>query len=137
MSSGSRRTNELQAAYMRQATILRKNLLEWDRLLNTPRGEDWPAMLGRLNAAYHQTVNLNNSIDDIMEHFVYVPKRATANPQDIPFFLSTRLETPSTTKDVDEIDATEDTSRAVQHLLEYEKHAAQMVEQYEEKMVRF
>jgi hypothetical protein len=137
MSSGSRRTNELQASYVRQATILRKNLLEWDRMLNTPRGEDWPAMLGRLNAAYHQTVNLNNSIDDIMEHFVYVPKRATANPQDIPFFLSTRLETPSTTKDVDEMDATQDTSRAVQHLLEYEKRAAQMVEQYEDKMVRF
>lgn len=137
MSSGSRRTNELQASFTRQATILRKNLLEWDRLLNTPRGEDWPAMLGRLNAAYHQTVNLNNSIDDIMEHFVYVPRRAPANPQDIPFFLSTRLETPTTAEDVDESEATQDTARAVQHLLEYEKNAAQMVKQYEEKMVRF
>lgn len=138
MSSGSRRTNELQASYTRQATILRKNLLEWDRLLNTPRGEDWTAMLGRLNAAYHQTVNLNNSIDDIMEHFVYVPKRATANPQDIPFFLSTRLETPTTLDDSSDPSRTEvDTSRAVQHLMDYEKLAAQLVEHYEEKMVRF
>ena len=26
-----------------------------------------------------------------MEHFVYLPKKCTANAQDIPFFLSTRL----------------------------------------------
>jgi hypothetical protein len=46
-----RRDNEQQQAFTRQATILRKNLYEWDRMLRTPRGEDWPTMVGRLNAA--------------------------------------------------------------------------------------
>ena len=35
---------------------------------------------------------LQIGIEDVMEHFVYLPKRATANPQDIPFFLSTKLD---------------------------------------------
>jgi hypothetical protein len=145
--SGSRRTNEQQASYTRQAMILRKNLSEWDRMLNTPRGEDWTTMLGRLNAAHNQTINLNSSIDDIMEHFVYVPKRSTANPQDIPFFLSTRLETPTTTTAAsnntttatshDSTITNTDASKAAQHLMDYEKYAAQLVEQYEENMVRF
>lgn len=53
MSSGAprRRNNEHQQAFTRQGTILRKNLYEWDRMLRTPRGEDWPTMVGRLNAA--------------------------------------------------------------------------------------
>jgi len=46
-----RRNNEQQQAFTRQGTILRKNLYEWDRMLRTPRGEDWPTMVGRLNAA--------------------------------------------------------------------------------------
>jgi hypothetical protein len=46
-----RRNNEQQQAFTRQATILRKNLYEWDRMLRTPRGEDWPTMVGRLSAA--------------------------------------------------------------------------------------
>jgi len=81
-----------QTTFTRQATILRKNLGEWDMVLHNPRGEDWPKMLGRLNAALNQTSTLDNSIEDVMEHFVYLPKRATANPQDIPFFLSTKLD---------------------------------------------
>ena len=140
MSSG-RRSGEQQAAllYMRQATILRKNLLEWDRMLRTPRGEDWPTMLGRLNAALNQTVNLDRSVDDSMEYSVYVPKQATANPQDLPFFLSTRLESPADTEQ-----GTDETRAAktfkgdpVQQLSEYEKNAAELVAQYEENMVRF
>lgn len=47
MNTSQRRNNEQQQA----AIILRKNLYEWDRMLRTPRGEDWPAMVGRLNAA--------------------------------------------------------------------------------------
>jgi hypothetical protein len=161
MSSG-RRTSEQQATYVRQATILRKNLLEWDRMLRTPRGEDWPTMLGRLNAALNQTTNLDHSIDDVMEHFVYVPKQATANAQDIPFFLSTRLETPqdldtdtatnskgatSTTEQSDEKRAANEplggaTSKnfegdPVRQLQEYEKNAARLVALYEENMVRY
>ena len=50
MSSASRR-NEQQQVFLRQATILRKNLYEWDRMLRSSHGEDWPTMLGRLNAA--------------------------------------------------------------------------------------
>jgi hypothetical protein len=52
-SSSSARSSHHQQhqAFSRQATILRKNLNEWDRMLRTPRGEDWPTMLGRLNAA--------------------------------------------------------------------------------------
>eukprot|EP00586_Coscinodiscus_wailesii_P009886 CAMPEP_0172510360 /NCGR_PEP_ID=MMETSP1066-20121228/227794_1 /TAXON_ID=671091 /ORGANISM="Coscinodiscus wailesii, Strain CCMP2513" /LENGTH=101 /DNA_ID=CAMNT_0013289273 /DNA_START=293 /DNA_END=598 /DNA_ORIENTATION=- len=48
-------------------------------------------MLGRLNAAMNQAVNLDDNIDDLLEHFVYVPKKCTANAQDVPFFLSTRV----------------------------------------------
>jgi hypothetical protein len=50
-SSSSRRISDHQKAFLRQADILRKNLIEWDRILHSPRGEDWPSMLGRLNAA--------------------------------------------------------------------------------------
>ena len=138
MSSG-RRTNEQQASYTRQAMILRKKLFEWDSMLHNPRGEDWPTMLGRLNAALNQTVNLDRSIDDVMEHFVYVPKRATLNPQDIPFFLSTRLESPADTEQ-----GTDETTAArsfkgdpVQQLIEYEKNAAKLVTEFKEHMVPF
>jgi hypothetical protein len=132
-------------AYTRQATILRKNLLEWDAVLHNPRGEDWPTMLGRLNAAFHQTTNLNNSIDDILEHFVYVPKQCTANAQDIPFFLSTRLDV--STNDDDNKTATDEEGMEendddrnvdpVDALAKFESKGAQIAAEYEEKMVRF
>lgn len=139
MSSG-RNTTEKQATYTRQATILRKNLLEWDRMLRTPRGEDWPTMLGRLNAALNQTANLDKSIDDVMEHNVYVPKQSTANPQDIPFFLSTRLELPG-----DDIGGNNDDTTTsnnfkmdpVEKLTVYERNAAKLAAQFEKNMVRF
>jgi hypothetical protein len=147
MSSG-RRTSEQQASYVRQATILRKNLLEWDRMLRTPRGEDWPTMLGRLNAALNQTTNLDRSIDDVMEHFVYVPKQATANAQDIPFFLSTRLELPIDVEQTEHTDSQSELELAsnadgnfegdpVKQLHEYEKNADKLVALYEENMVRY
>ena len=50
MSASSRR-DEHQQAYLRQATILRKNLMEWDETIRSPQGANWPSMLGRLNAA--------------------------------------------------------------------------------------
>jgi hypothetical protein len=132
MSSGgaASRTTEQQAAFARQATILRKNLIEWDRMLRTPRGEDWPTMLGRLNAALNQTITLDKSIDDIMEHFVFLPKKATANPQDIPFFLSTRLES-------EEQEKIELTGDPVKQLTEFENYCAKLASRYEENMVRF
>jgi len=84
-----------------------------------------------------------------MEHFVYLPKQATANPQDVPFFLSTKLDT-STTDDR----TTSKTSSSrkkndsamqellalgdpVQILSKYEDQAAKLVQEYEEEMVRF
>ena len=104
-------------------------------------------MLGRLNAAYNQTTNMDKSIDDVMEHFVYVPKQATANPQDIPFFLSTRLETPA---DEDAaIAKSESGSQGVGKLLaasgldpvrqlsDFETMAAKLALEYEENMERY
>eukprot|EP00593_Proboscia_inermis_P000709 CAMPEP_0171300314 /NCGR_PEP_ID=MMETSP0816-20121228/9088_1 /TAXON_ID=420281 /ORGANISM="Proboscia inermis, Strain CCAP1064/1" /LENGTH=97 /DNA_ID=CAMNT_0011776697 /DNA_START=87 /DNA_END=380 /DNA_ORIENTATION=- len=34
---------------------------------------------------------MNGAIEDVLEHFVYLPKKSTINPQDVPFFLSSRL----------------------------------------------
>jgi len=155
--AGARKITDRQATYTRQATILRKNLLEWDRMLHNPRGEDWPTMLGRLNAAFNQASSMDRSIEDVLEHFVYLPKKSTANPQDIPFFLSTRLEMPSDTAvasaahDDDEVDVEETVEEPVskkqkkataaidpvQELAKYESSAAQAAAEYEENMVRF
>ena len=52
MSTPPRQHNEQQQAFLRQANILRKNLNAWDGMLHSARGEDWPSMLGRLNAAF-------------------------------------------------------------------------------------
>eukprot|EP00527_Entomoneis_sp_CCMP2396_P005979 CAMPEP_0198140716 /NCGR_PEP_ID=MMETSP1443-20131203/3838_1 /TAXON_ID=186043 /ORGANISM="Entomoneis sp., Strain CCMP2396" /LENGTH=139 /DNA_ID=CAMNT_0043803235 /DNA_START=149 /DNA_END=568 /DNA_ORIENTATION=- len=139
MSTTKGRSTEQLANHTRQATILRKNLLDWDRTLRTT-GEEWPKTLGRLNAALNQTVNLDRSIDDMMEHFVYLPKQSTANAQDIPFFLSTRLETPAA--DGGEESAISGTVEIsvedpVQHLTKYERQAADLAAEYEQNMVRF
>mmetsp|Transcript_26623 Transcript_26623/g.57059 ORF Transcript_26623/g.57059 Transcript_26623/m.57059 type:complete len:145 (+) Transcript_26623:422-856(+) len=138
-----------QTIFTRQATILRKNLGEWDMVLHNPRGEDWPKMLGRLNAALNQTATLDNSIEDVMEHFVYLPKRATANPQDIPFFLSTKLDSSASDERVSstasssrkKMDSTKKDFLALgdpkQVLSKYEEQAANLAQEYEEEMVRF
>jgi hypothetical protein len=156
MSLGGRNAASLQQiAFARQATILRRNLGEWDMKLHDPRGEDWPKMLGRLNAAMNQTMTMDKSIEDVMEHFVYLPKQPTANPQDIPFFLSTKLDSST----LDERTATLGTSSSTNPaslprmdsalndlvklenpifvLSTYEEGAAKLVSKYEEKMVRF
>jgi len=92
LSRTTRQRNQHQRLFHRQATILRRNLYQWDHILRAPQnGEDWPQMLGRLNAAMNQASNMNDSIEDLLEHFVYIPKKCPANPQDVPFFLSTRL----------------------------------------------
>lgn len=93
MSLPPRQHNEQQQAFLRQAGILRKNLNAWEATLRSQRGEDWPSMLGRLNAAFNQAGNLDQGIEDASEHFVYVPKKCTVNAQDMAFFLSTRLVT--------------------------------------------
>jgi hypothetical protein len=144
MSASGRRFEEQQQAYTRQALILRKNLSEWDRVLRTPsRGEDWPSMLGRLNAALNQATSMDRAIDDVFEHLVYVPRKSTANAQDIPFFLSTRLETPpENDRDVSlMLETLGDISQVrdpVQQLARFEGDAARLAAEYEETMmVRF
>ena len=90
---------------------------------------------------------MDRGIEDVTEHFVYQPKKCPANPQDIPFFLSTRLADTSldnsmTNGDddkqniisVDEIDELKDASII---LSSYEADAAQLASRYEEKMIRF
>jgi len=96
-------------------------------------------MLGRLNAALNQAGNLDAGIEDVMEHFVYVPKKCTANAQDIPFFLSTRL---ADAAQSDSVDTVADgvpgrDGDPVKILREYESRAAGIASEYEEKMVRF
>jgi hypothetical protein len=103
-------------------------------------------MLGRLNAALNQTANMDKSIEDVMEHFVYLPKQSTANAQDIPFFLSTRLET-STADDAtsSQKKQQEQSSQeglviqgdSAQVLSKYENRAAELAQEYEDDMVRF
>ena len=144
MSAGSQQT-----VFTRQATILRKNVGEFDQVLHNPRGENWPKMLGRMNAGLNQTITLDSSIEDVMDHFVYLPKQATANPQDIPFFLSTKLDT--STSDERTVSAgsssqkkkestTEDLlalGDPIQVLSKYEDQAAKLAQEYEEEMVPF
>jgi hypothetical protein len=90
MSSSSRKITEHEQSYQRQAEILRNNIFQWDQVLTTT-GEEWPEKMGRFNAALNQVMNMNKEIDPIFDHFVYAPRKSTANPQDIPLFLSTRV----------------------------------------------
>jgi len=99
-------------------------------------------MLGRLNAALNQSGTLDKSIEDVLEHFVYVPKHSPVNPQDIPFFLSTRLATDEKkeammlggSNDTDDILLEQNPMATLQA---YEKRAAELAQEYEEHMVRF
>ena len=94
---------------------------------------------------------------------MYVPKKCTANPQDIPFFLSTRLTTDAQKQKADtvagaekdgtekgggEVEGGETTSAAsamedadiedpVKALKEFENLAAELAADYESKMMRF
>ena len=49
MSNSNRRAQDLQQGFVRQSVILRNNLGQFDERLRV--GEDWPSMLGRINAA--------------------------------------------------------------------------------------
>lgn len=86
----------------------------------------------------NQTNNLDKSIDDVLEHFVYLPKQSTANPQDIPFFLSTRLADAAggETAQVEPEDIFGNKD-PVQVVARYENRAAELAAEYEENMVRF
>lgn len=80
---------------------------------------------------------------------MYLPKQATANPQDIPFFLSTKLESSASDERATVSSATTASKKdstvqdllalgdPVQVLSKYEDQAAKLVQEYEEEMVRF
>jgi len=130
-----------QGVFVRQSNILRKNIYEWDEMLRSSTGEDWPSMLGRLNAAMNQTNNLDRSIEDVMNHFVYEPRKATVNPQDIPFFLSVRLVDDTSAGDKEKIQEGDkmdaEMSNPVALLANYERDAADLASHFEENMIRF
>jgi len=149
MEISGRKINNHQKVFLREAKILRKNLDDWNRMLlqSQHRGvEQWPSMLGRLNAAMNQVGNLDRGIDDLLEHFVYQPRKCTTNPQDIPTFLSTRLvESDNTaTVDVDENDDDNDCNNnntkeinPVTVLRQYEDRAAALALEFENNLPRF
>eukprot|EP00978_Attheya_sp_CCMP212_P022718 scaffold68194_cov58-Attheya_sp.AAC.5 len=93
----------------------------------------------------NQTGNLDGAIEDVLEHFVYEPRKCTANPQDIPFFLSTRLTTVDTVPDetsktnakVDQVYESTEESDPAKVLKRYENRAAELAAEFEESMVRF
>ena len=149
-----RQQDEQQRAFLRQAGILRKNLIAWDSTLHSVRGEDWPSMLGRLNAAFNQAGNLDRGIDDASEHFAYVPRRCLANAQDVAFFLSTRLvvAAPSSSSsgerddgegndgkrnDDDGGDCDGGGEEPAARLRRYERRAAELASEFEGGMIRF
>ena len=82
---------------------------------------------------------MDNSIDDVLEHFVYLPKQSTANPQDIPFFLSTRLADSSSTieETIKDNDMLLESADPVLLLSKYESRATQLAKEYAEHMIRF
>ena len=165
--TGGNTATDQQTSFAKQATILRKNIVGWNTMLHTPRGEDWPKMLGRANAAMNQVTNLNTCIQDVMEHFVIVPKQATANPSDIPFFLATKLDISTTTttttkdgknggdsggdgggggpssssntqeEDLADVVGVVFTTNPIHILSMYETNTARIAQEYEEEMVRF
>jgi len=94
-------------------------------------------------------VQLSQCSFPCIEHFVYQPKRCTANAGDIPFFLSTRLAdapagiatTTSSKEDNTEsnnasnnVDAVEDPERLLQS---YEILISDVTLKYENSMTRF
>lgn len=118
-------------------------------MLRTPKGEDWPTMLGRMNAAMNQTSSMDRNIEDVMEHFVYLPVKSPANPGDIPFFLSTRLEAHTDNEQpageaegesesiLPKSSPQQKSEDPVRQLARYENRAAELAADFEENMVRY
>jgi len=75
MSNANRNLKESEKKFLRQSKNLRDNIYKWDRMLHSRNGEDWPQMLGRVNAAFNQSGQLDSGIQDVMEHVVYQVRR--------------------------------------------------------------
>jgi hypothetical protein len=140
---GARRRNEQTTLFLRQGNILRKNLYEWHVVL--ARGEDWPKMCGRMNTALNQAGSLDDCIDDVLEHFVYVPKKSVMNPQDIPVFLSSRVELGNSAQHTGEdAESSELFSQTIEKihkpealLQQYETQSRRLVSKLEQNLLRF
>jgi hypothetical protein len=142
---GSRRNEPQTTLFLRQGTILRKNLYEWHFVLRDARGEDWPKMCGRMNTALNQVGSLDDCIDDVLEHLVYVPKKPVMNPQDIPVFLSSRVEVGYSAKhEGEDVGNAASVSQTIEEipkpeivLQRYETQAMRLVSKFEKIRVRF
>lgn len=106
----------------------------------------------------NQTINVDQGIEDALDHFAIEPKKCLANPVDVPFFLSVRI------VDDEVVDAdgnvesggagannsigaansgmnnkneNQNRKNPVQHIYQYEQDAAKFARDFEENMVRF
>jgi hypothetical protein len=83
-------------------------------------------------------------VEDVLEHFVYVPRKATMNPQDVPVFLSSRLaaaagdetkkKSPAVERAMESIDSMD---HPVASLNQYEARSKELVADFEASIVRF
>lgn len=92
----------------------------------------------------NQAGSLDDCVEDLLEHFVYVPKKSTTNPQDVPVFLSSRLAAPAgdETKKKSQvqeeaIEVIDRMGQPVAHLNQYESHSRDLVVEFETSLVRF
>lgn len=93
--------------------------------------------------------NLDATIEDASEHFVYVPRKCTVNAQDVAFFLSSRLVAaageeeaagggPAEGGDGGDADAERcGGEEPATRLRRYEGAAAKLAAEFEDGMVRF
>lgn len=84
----------------------------------------------------NQSGNLDDAIDDVLEHFVYVPRKSTANAQDIPVFLSSRIA--SMSNENKEVSATQSQMKdPVSYLRAYETSASDLSLKFDKSFKRF
>ena len=94
-----------------------------------------------------QAINVDQGIEDALDHFAIEPKKCLANPSDIPLFLSVRIidEVPTTSEGKVESkmdksnsnDGNKNQSNPTEQVYQYERDAAIFAREFEESMVRF
>ncbi len=103
----------------------------------------------------NQTNNVDQGIEDALDHFAIEPKKCLANPSDVPFFLSVRIVDDEVNSDVTKTEGStaqvggpnglnyEDQNEnghnknPINHIYQYEQDAAKFAREFEENMVRF
>lgn len=89
--------------FARQTELLRTFLRKWSQSLeqqwhqqwqestrpssSPPPPLDWSLVLGKLTSLQSQLQRLNEAVDPVLRHFVYVPVRAPSDPRDVKTFL--------------------------------------------------